>query len=46
MANGGLARALATGDINGDARDDLVGGAPGQMVGSMANAGTLVLIFG
>ena len=46
IANGGFARALATGDINGDGRDDLVGGAPGQMVGSTANAGALVLIFG
>lgn len=46
MANGGFARALATGDINGDGRDDLVARAPGQVVGSKANTGTLVLIFG
>ncbi len=45
-ANGGFSRALAAGDLDGDGRADLVAGAPGQRVGSDANAGALIVIFG
>lgn len=46
VSNGAFSRALATGDVDGDGRDDLVAGAPGDARGKKANAGTLVVIFG
>ncbi len=45
-SNGAFSRSLASGDIDGDGRWDLVGGAPGQKVGKGANAGSLIVIFG
>jgi len=38
--------ALATADINGDGRDDLIAGAPGEAIGSRAGAGAATLLFG
>lgn len=38
--------ALAAGDINGDARDDLAIGAYGESVGSKAYAGAVTILFG
>ncbi|WP_231928433.1 hypothetical protein [Micromonospora echinaurantiaca] len=38
--------ALAAGDINGDARDDLAIGAYGESVGSKADAGAVTVLFG
>lgn len=37
---------IAAGDLNGDARDDLVIGAPGESVGSVAGAGAIVVLHG
>jgi hypothetical protein len=38
--------ALATGDLNGDGRDDLAIGADGESIGSVAGAGSVTLLFG
>ena len=38
--------ALATGDLNGDGDDDLAAGAPGESVGTTANAGGVNVILG
>ena len=38
--------ALATGDFNGDGRDDLVVGVPGEDVGSVVDAGAVNVIYG
>jgi disulfide bond formation protein DsbB len=38
--------ALATGDLNGDGNDDLAAGAPGESVGTTANAGGVNVILG
>lgn len=37
---------VATGDINGDGFDDLVIGVPGDGVGSVANAGSVHILYG
>ena len=42
----GGATGLAFGDFNGDGRDDLVVGAPGEAIGSRAAAGTSVVLYG
>ncbi|MGW6011462.1 FG-GAP-like repeat-containing protein [Streptomyces sp. NPDC055210] len=38
--------ALAVADLNGDGRDDLVAGAPGEAIGTRANAGAVTVLFG
>ncbi|MDP9188611.1 MAG: Ig-like domain-containing protein, partial [Actinomycetota bacterium] len=38
--------AVAAGDLNGDARDDLAIGAPSESVGSTADAGSVNVIYG
>ncbi|WP_225891164.1 FG-GAP and VCBS repeat-containing protein [Streptomyces dioscori] len=38
--------ALAVADLNGDGRDDLVAGAPGEAIGTRANAGAATVLFG
>lgn len=37
---------LASGDFDGDGRDDLAVGAPGDSVGTMSDAGTVNVIYG
>ncbi|MFD3378442.1 MULTISPECIES: integrin-like protein [unclassified Streptomyces] len=37
---------LAVTDVNGDGRDDLVAGAPGEAIGTRAGAGAATLLFG
>jgi hypothetical protein len=37
---------LAVGDFNGDGKDDLVAGAPGQTVSKEPEAGTITVMFG
>ncbi|WP_308013257.1 FG-GAP and VCBS repeat-containing protein [Streptomyces beigongshangae] len=37
---------LAVADLNGDGRDDLVAGAPGEAIGTRAGAGSATLLFG
>ena len=44
--NGGAGRALATGDIDGDGRDDLVIGVPGRTTGSRNTSGSFVVLYG
>lgn len=39
-------RALATGDFDGDGRDDLAVGAPGERVGTINGAGAVSLFYG
>ncbi|MEU4091266.1 integrin-like protein [Streptomyces sp. NPDC026673] len=38
--------ALAVADINGDGRDDLIAGAPGEAIGTRAAAGAATVLFG
>ncbi|MET7745369.1 FG-GAP and VCBS repeat-containing protein [Streptomyces sp. NPDC005385] len=38
--------ALAAADVNGDGRDDLIAGAPGEAIGSRARAGAATLLLG
>jgi hypothetical protein len=38
--------ALAAGDINGDGRDDLAIGAPGEALGTKEEAGSVTILFG
>jgi hypothetical protein len=38
--------ALAVGDLDGDGRDDLVAGAPGEAIGTKAGAGAATVLFG
>ncbi|MFJ8939839.1 FG-GAP-like repeat-containing protein [Streptomyces sp. NPDC102365] len=38
--------ALAVGDLDGDGRDDLVAGAPGEAIGTEAGAGAATVLFG
>ncbi|MEU6029314.1 FG-GAP and VCBS repeat-containing protein [Streptomyces tauricus] len=38
--------ALAAADLNGDGRDDLVAGAPGEAIGTRAGAGAATVLFG
>ncbi|MEU9955870.1 FG-GAP repeat protein [Streptomyces sp. NPDC050982] len=37
---------LAVADVNGDGRDDLVAGAPGEAIGTRSGAGAATLLFG
>jgi FG-GAP repeat protein len=41
-----LGAALVTGDFDGDGRDDLAIGAPGESTGASRNTGTVILLFG
>lgn len=45
-ANAGAGRALATGDIDGDGRDDLVIGVPGRTAASRNTSGSFVVLYG
>ncbi len=45
-AGDGFGSALAAGDFNGDNRDDLAVGVPGEDVGSVADAGAVNVIYG
>lgn len=38
--------ALTVADINGDGRDDLIAGAPGEAIGTRAGAGAATLLYG
>ncbi|MGW1030158.1 FG-GAP and VCBS repeat-containing protein [Streptomyces sp. NPDC002577] len=38
--------ALAVADVNGDGRDDLIAGAPGEAIGTRAKAGAATLLLG
>ncbi|MER5948477.1 FG-GAP and VCBS repeat-containing protein [Streptomyces sp. NPDC001904] len=38
--------ALAAADVNGDGRDDLIAGAPGEAIGERAGAGAATLLLG
>ena len=38
--------ALAAGDINGDGRDDLAIGAPGEAIGKVEEAGAVTILYG
>ncbi|RGC65149.1 FG-GAP repeat protein [Micromonospora sp. MW-13] len=38
--------ALATGDVNGDGRDDLAVGSPGETVNGAASAGSVTVLYG
>ncbi|MFF6997732.1 FG-GAP repeat protein [Streptomyces sp. NPDC008313] len=38
--------ALAVRDIDGDGRDDLVAGAPGEAIGTVSKAGAVTVLFG
>ena len=42
----GFGAAVAAGDFNGDGRDDLAIGAPGENVGSLVDAGYVHVIYG
>jgi hypothetical protein len=42
----GLGRALAAGDLDGDGRDDLVAGVPGEDLGRRKNAGAVIVLLG
>ncbi|MCB9682495.1 MAG: FG-GAP repeat protein [Alphaproteobacteria bacterium] len=42
----GMGAALAAGDINGDGYDDIVIGAPTEDIGTAADAGAIVVLFG
>ncbi|KAG1648060.1 Integrin alpha-3 [Nymphon striatum] len=41
-----FAAAVATGDFNGDGRDDLLVGAPQENIGSLSNAGAFHVLYG
>jgi hypothetical protein len=41
-----FAGALAAGDVNGDGRDDLAIGAPGESIGREGGAGAVTVVFG
>ncbi|HXJ67052.1 MAG TPA: CSLREA domain-containing protein, partial [Actinomycetota bacterium] len=45
-AGDGFGSALAAGDFNGDGRDDLAVGVPGEEVGSVVAAGAVNVIYG
>jgi CSLREA domain-containing protein len=45
-AGDGFGSALAAGDFNGDGRDDLAVGVPGEDVGSVFDAGAVNVIYG
>ncbi|MFB2881960.1 FG-GAP repeat protein [Floridanema aerugineum] len=42
----GFGQSLASGDFNGDGRDDLAIGVPGESVGSNSNAGAVNVLYG
>ena len=45
-ANDFFGHTLSVGDFNGDKVDDLAIGVPGEAIGSLDNAGSVVIIFG
>ncbi|MGA4840628.1 FG-GAP repeat protein [Streptomyces sp. G45] len=42
----GFGEAVAARDVNGDGRDDLIIGAPGEAIGSKKNAGSVTVLYG
>ena len=46
QANAGVGRAVASGDLDGDGRDDLLIGSPGRTIGSNGAAGSFLVLYG
>ncbi|MFD9907359.1 FG-GAP-like repeat-containing protein, partial [Streptomyces sp. NPDC059063] len=42
----GFGQAVAARDVNGDGRDDLIVGAPGEAIGAKKNAGSVTVLYG
>lgn len=42
----GFGEAVTAADVNGDGRDDLIVGAPGEAIGTKKNAGSATVLFG
>ena len=42
----GFGEAVTAADVNGDGRDDLIVGAPGEAIGAKKNAGSATVLFG
>ncbi len=45
-ANAGVGRAVASGDVDGDGRDDLLIGSPGRTIGRDGAAGSFLVLYG